>query len=84
MRTVIKTVLNDKQKDFLFETIFKNDLREIYKIFDTTSINYLKKQKISLGEPNTYGWVPLIVGKIEYTSLNFPVYKEWNKIWELA
>ncbi len=76
--------LNEQQKDFLFQTIFNGNLQEIYKIFDTFSINYLKKQKIELGKPTTFGWIPLLVNGEEYTLLNFDRYgRSWNKIYEL-
>lgn len=75
--------LNEKQKDFLFDTII-NEPQEIYKIFDTISISYLKKQKLVLGKPDRYGWIPLIMNGEELTMLNFQVYgKEWDKIWSL-
>ena len=72
--------LNMTQKEFLFEKIFQNNSREIYKIFDTTSVNYLKKQKIELKEPDKFGWRPLLVNGEEYTTLNFDCYKEWEAI----
>lgn len=76
--------LNMAQKDFLFEKIFNNNKQEIYKIFDTISVNYLKKQKIVLGKPDLFGWIPLIMNGEELTTLNFQVYgKEWNAIWSL-
>lgn len=76
--------LNMAQKDFLFEKIFNNNKQEIYKIFDTISVNYLKKQKIVLGKPDLFGWIPLIMNGEQLTTLNFQVYgKEWNAIWSL-
>ena len=84
--TNMKIKLNKAQKEFLFETIFNGDKAEIYKIFDTCSINYLKKQTIKLGKPDLFGWIPLIVNGEEYTKLNFPLYgvkENWNAIWEL-
>lgn len=76
--------LNMAQKDFLFEKIFNNNAQEIYKIFDTISVNYLKKQKIVLGKEDKFGWIPLIMNGEELTMLNFQVYgKEWNAIWSL-
>lgn len=76
--------LNEQQKDFLFNTIFGNNKQEIYKIFDTISIGYLKKQKIELGKADKFGWIPLIMNGEELTMLNFPVYeKEWGLIWNL-
>ena len=72
--------LNTEQKKFLFEKIFNNDKREIYKIFDTISINYLMKQKIEIKEPDQFGWRPLLVNGEEYTTLNFDYYKEWESM----
>jgi hypothetical protein len=80
----MKTKLNKAQKEFLFTTVFNGDKAEIYKIFDTCSINYLKKQTIVLGKPDLFGWIPLMVNGEEYTKLNFDIYgKEWNLIWDL-
>ena len=78
--------LNIAQKRFLFETIFENNLREIYKIFDTISINWLVKQKLELADFDQFGWAPLLMDGIEYTRLNFDKYgleKGWDGIWTL-
>lgn len=75
--------LNEKQKNYLFEKIFENNPQQIYKIFDTTSVNYLKKQKIEIKKPDVFGWRPLFVNGEEYTSLNFPYYPEWEEIFAL-
>ena len=71
-------LLNKKQKLYLATEIL--GAREMVKIFETDSVEWLVKQKIIIREPDSYGWRALVVNGEEYTKLNFDYYKEWDEV----
>lgn len=59
-------LLTKKQKEHLLCSMATEDL---VKIFETTNIGWLSKQKMELVN-DMYGWKSLLVEGIEYTSFN--------------
>ena len=66
--------LNKKQKECLFQMVFSQ--ADLMKIFDTTSIEWLVKQKVEIKDMDK-GWAPLLLNGEEYTQINFGLNPGW-------
>lgn len=71
-------VLNKKQKLYLFTAILDNESK--VKIFETTDLNWLCKQKAKIGNKDDFGWRPLIINGEQITLLNFAQNPDWDEV----
>lgn len=67
-------ILNSKQVDYLLDHWFigedgEVDELQIYKVFDTTNRDWLKKQKIEV-EPYINNWYQVLMNGDEITTIN--------------
>lgn len=69
-------VLNQKQKKYVFTQILSK--KDLVKLFETTNLEWLCKQKVEIKNEDAQGWKELWCDKELITKLNFPLCPGWQ------